>query len=731
MSQAFVTPMIDTAAITSGLNPEQQRAVETTHGPLFILAGAGSGKTSVMTRRIAYLLTHDKVAPWNILAITFTNKAAREMNERVQKLVGDVAEDIWMCTFHSACVKILRREAQHIGLANTFTILDADDQVSAIKQCMLDLNLDLKKFDPAIVQWKISAAKNELLAPLQMKRGGKKNLIDAVAVDVYHAYQARLTSVNALDFDDLIFKTVQLFEQHPSVLEAYRQKFQYIHVDEYQDTNRAQYKLIGLLAKASRNLCVVGDTDQAIYRWRGADISIMLNFERDFPEAAVIKLEQNYRSTNTILDAANALIRHNEKRKDKNLWSAKGQGEKISVYAAQDQADEAVYIIASVQEHVGRGGLFSDCTVLYRANAQSRAIEEAFLQAGMPYKIIGGMTFYDRREIKDVMAYLKVLANPQDEISLLRIVNVPKRNIGESTIRRLLDFAHEQGLSLLEAMGRVGEPSTARDATAEAAAEVTASLGAKAADATAKFYQLMMHLRALQEGLSVTEYLHEVLARTGYREMYAASHKEEDQNRLENIDELITVTRSFDRRRRHGTLADFLAETSLLSDTDKESGKKDNAVHMMTVHASKGLEFPVVFVVGVEETLFPHARSMDSTEGVEEERNLCYVAITRAQEKLHLSYCSERSLFGQMQMNDPSRFLDELPKELLEASASEQQVIPRWAIGLHVRHPQFGSGVVTDLSGEGDELELEITFASRHGTKKLKPKLTKLRVLDK
>lgn len=730
MTQAFLTPQISIDTITDGLNPEQKRAVETTQGPLFILAGAGSGKTSVMTRRIAYLLAKEGVAPWNILAITFTNKAAREMNDRVQKLVGDVAQDIWMTTFHSACVKILRREAEHIGLAHTFTILDADDQISAIKQCMLDLNLDLKKFDPAAVQWKISAAKNELISPFDMPRGGKKNLIDAIAADVYHGYQARLKSANALDFDDLIFKTVDLFEHHPEVLETYQQKFKYIHVDEYQDTNRAQYKLIGLLAKASRNLCVVGDTDQAIYRWRGADISIMLNFERDFPEAAVIKLEQNYRSTNTILDAANALIRNNENRKDKTLWSAKGAGDKISVYAALDQTDEAVYIIASVQEHIGKGGAFRDCTVLYRANAQSRAVEDAFLQAGIPYKIIGGMTFYDRREIKDVMAYLKVLVNPEDEISLLRVINVPKRNLGEGSIRRLLDFAHEKDLSILEAMGRIGQPQ-APGPEADAAAELTASLGAKAADGAAKLYQIMTGLRAMQEGLTVTEFVQLVLTRTGYREMYAGSHKEEDQNRLENIDELLTVTRSFDRRRRHGTLADFLSETSLLSDTDKESGAKDNAVHMMTVHASKGLEFPVVFVIGVEETLFPHARSMDSLEGVEEERNLCYVAITRAQEKLHLSYCFERSLFGQTQMNDPSRFLDELPKELLEASKSDLQIVPRWDVGIHVRHPQFGSGVVTDLTGEGDELELEITFASRHGTKKLKPKLTKLRVLDK
>lgn len=713
-SEAQSTFTIDIDSIIKGLNPEQKKAVETTEGALLVLAGAGSGKTSVMTRRIAYLMGNRKVQPWNILAITFTNKAAKEMNERVEKLVGDAAGDIWMSTFHSMCVKILRREAERLGYENNFSILDPEDQMSAIKQCMLDLNYDMKKFEPFSVHWKISAAKNELLGPDEFKKMAGKSLLDSVAANVYREYQHKLNSINAMDFDDLIFKTVQLFEDQPDVLETYQEKFQYIHVDEYQDTNRAQYKLVNLLARKYRNLCVVGDSDQAIYRWRGADISNIMNFERDYPEANVIKLEQNYRSTSTILDAANAVIRNNSQRKDKNLWSAKGEGDRISLYGALDQADEAAYVVAKVQEHVGNGGQFRDCTVLYRANAQSRAIEEVFLQAAIPYKILGGMTFYDRREIKDVMAYLKAISNPQDEISLLRIVNVPKRNIGDSTIKRLLDYAHDNGLTLLEAMGKANE----------------ADLGAKATEAVKKFHLLMTDLHWMQEGLSVTEFLQEMVKRTGYREMYATSPKEEDKNRLENIDELMTVTKAFDKRRR-GTLADFLAETSLLSDTDKESGKKDNAVHMMTMHASKGLEFPVVFVIGAEETIFPHSRSMDTTEGIEEERNLCYVAITRAQEKLHITYCTERTLFGQLQMNDPSRFLDELPEELVEKSGSDFQVVPRWEIGLRVRHPQWGIGVIMDMTGKDDELELEVTFQSKHGTKKVKPKATKLRVIEK
>ena len=706
--------LIDRQAITGGLNDEQRTAVETTEGPLLILAGAGSGKTSVMTRRIAHLMGRDDaVDPWNILAITFTNRAAREMNERVEQLVGEAASDMWMCTFHSMCVKILRREAERIGYQNNFSILDADDQVSAIKQSMLDLNYDLKKFDPAVVQWKISAAKNDLLTPRELKKTVRKSLIDSVTAAVYKEYQAKLVSINALDFDDLIFRTVDLFLTHPDVLELYQEKFRYIHVDEYQDTNRAQYTLVKLLSDRHRNLCVVGDSDQAIYRWRGADISNIVNFERDYPEAVVIKLEQNYRSTGTILDAANAVIRNNSHRKDKRLWSAKGEGEKLAIYAALDQTDEAIYVIAKVQEHVESGGQFSDCTVLYRANAQSRAIEEAFLQAAMPYKIIGGMTFYDRREIKDIMAYLKALANPQDEISLLRIINVPKRGIGEGTIRRLLDFAHENGITLLESMGRAQEIGLAGAAT----------------ETVLKFHTLMQDLHNMQEGLTVTDLLQQTLTRTGYREMLETSHKEEDQNRLENIRELATVTRSFDRRR-HGALVDFLAETSLLFDTDKETGKTDNAVRLMTMHASKGLEFPVVFMVGVEETLLPHVRSMDTMEGIEEERNLCYVAITRAREKLHLSYCAERSLFGQCQLNDPSRLLSEIPPELTERSGADLQAQTRWTIGLSVRHPQFGVGVVIDVTGSGDDLELTITFSSRHGTKLVKPKLTRLRVID-
>jgi DNA helicase-2/ATP-dependent DNA helicase PcrA len=706
---------IQTAAeIVKGLNPQQKQAVETTEGPLLILAGAGSGKTSVLTRRIAYLLGVRGVSPFNILAITFTNKAAKEMNERVQKWVGAAAEDLWMSTFHSMCVRILRREADRIGYKNSFTILDQDDQIAAIKQCMLDLNLDLKKFDPNQIQWRISGAKNELMTPDDFARTAGKKLQDIAVSQVYHLYQRKLQECNAMDFDDLIMKTVELFETQPSILESYQNKFKYIHVDEYQDTNRAQYRLVKLLAMKHRNLCVVGDGDQAIYAWRGADISNILNFEKDYPEAAVIKLEQNYRSTSTILDAANALIRHNKNRKDKALWSANGKGDPITIYTAFDQEDEAQYIVQQVKTHVANGGRYGDCTVLYRANAMSRIVEEAFLQQAIPYKILGGYTFYDRREIKDVMAYLKVLSNPEDEISLLRIINTPKRSIGQGTIQKLLDFAHDRDLTLLDAMGLPEENG----------------LPPKTAAVCKEFFDLMKYLHLCQEGLSVTEYLEVVLSKTGYRQMYAQSGKEEDQQRLENIQEMFSITKSFDRRR-GGSVADFLAEVSLLSEHDKEKGDEADAVLMMTLHASKGLEFPHVFIIGCEETIFPHMRSLEDIRGIEEERNLAYVGITRAKQKLHMTHCAERTLFGNTQRNDPSRFLDEIPEEFVDRIVARNEVPDdHWKIGARIVHPQYGQGMILDKRGQEDTLELTIMFHPSIGERKVVPRFTRMKISE-
>jgi DNA helicase-2/ATP-dependent DNA helicase PcrA len=691
--------------LLQGLNPEQRLAVETTEGPVLVVAGAGSGKTSVLTRRIAYLVQARGVPVHHILAITFTNKAAKEMKERVRSLVGAAAEDLWMGTFHSMCVRILRREGERIGYPPTFTILDSDDQHALVQQSMLDANYDLKKFDARAVQAVISQWKNALVRPEKAPKKGKaRSQAEAVAADIYEIYQSRLFAAGAMDFDDLIGNTVELLRQHDDVREKYQEKFQYIHVDEYQDTNHAQYQLVRLLAEKYRNVCVVGDSDQAIYAWRGADIRNILEFERDYPDAAVITLETNYRSTAMILDTANALIRHNRRRKEKTLRSVRGTGDPVIVCALTDGEDEAKYVADQIQAYVKDGGQYGDCAVLYRANAQSRAIEEALMAQAIPYTIVGGLTFYDRREIKDILAYLRVLTNPRDEISLLRVINKPKRGLGDQSVDKLLEYAHSEGLTLFEALDHGRE----------------AGLSESAAEAAKQLYDTLQELMLWMEGMPVSEYLAEVLHATGYRKMYEESGKAEDQQRLENIDELFTVTRSFDRRRQ-GTLLEFLAEVSLLSDVDKEKGKPDNAVRLMTLHASKGLEFPVVFMIGLEEGIFPHARSLDDEQRIEEERNLCYVGITRAQRILHITYCTERTLFGQASLREPSRFLAELPETTTRRISLTNEELYTWKPGDHIRHPQYGEGVVLSVKqvGEGDKAEthLEVMFHPSVGLK--------------
>lgn len=691
--------------LLKGLNPEQKTAVMTTEGAVLVVAGAGSGKTSVLTRRIAYLIQVQDVPVHNILAITFTNKAAKEMKERIRQLIGEEADDLWMGTFHSMCVKILRREADRLGYTPTFTILDSDDQKKAIQQAMLDLNYDLKKFDAYGVQSVISRWKNELQGQKDIGKGKKtQNLNESIAVDVYEIYQARLFGANAMDFDDLIVNTVRLLEQQEDIRTKYQEKFHYIHVDEYQDTNHAQYRLVQLLAQKHGNLCVVGDSDQAIYAWRGADISNILNFERDYEGCAVITLETNYRSTEIILEAANAVIQNNTQRKEKNLRAVRGRGEPIVVCAVTDGDDEAKYVAEQIQTHVTNGGVYGDCAVLYRANAQSRAIEEAMMGEAIPYTIVGGLTFYDRREIKDVFSYLRVLVNPRDEISLLRIINAPKRGLGEQSVGKLLDFAHGEGISLLEALARGRE----------------ANLAEKVSESAQQFYEAMHELMLWMEGMPVSEFLAEVLHATGYRAMYAESAKKEDQQRLENIDELFSVTKSFDRRRQ-GTLLEFLAEVALLSEIDKEKGKPENAVRLMTLHASKGLEFPVVFLIGLEEGIFPHARTLDDERGLEEERNLCYVGITRAQNTLHMAYCMERMLYGQASMREPSRFLAELPESHIRRLTLTNDELYTWNPGDRVKHPQHGEGIVLEVKqvGEADKKEthLEVMFHPTVGIK--------------
>ncbi len=680
--------------LLKGLNPEQRAAVETTNGPLLVVAGAGSGKTSVLTRRIAYLINVCGVPVHRILAITFTNKAAKEMQSRVRSLIGDSADDLWMGTFHSMCVKILRRDGDRLGYTPSFSIVSGDDQLALVQQAMLHASYDLKKFDSRAVLGVISKWKNQLLRSGQRPaKKAARSQAELVASDIYELYQSRLFGANAMDFDDLIGNTVELFRRHPDVLEKYQEKFQYIHVDEYQDTNHAQYQLVSLLAAKYRNLCVVGDADQAIYAWRGADIRNMLNFERDYPEATTILLETNYRSTARILETANAVIRNNSRRKDKRLRSVRGEGERIQVVALTDGEDEAKFVVEQIQAHVDSGGKYGDCTVLYRANAQSRVIEEALMGQAIPYTIVGGWTFYDRREIKDCLAYLRIFANPQDEISLLRIINTPKRGIGDGAVDKLLEYARSEGISLLEALAHGTE----------------AGLTQKVAHAAQELHDRIRELQLWMEGMPVSEFLAEVLHATGYRAMYAESHKAEDQQRLENIDELFSVTQKFDRRRQ-GTVEEFLAEVSLLSDVDKEKGGAENAVKLMTLHASKGLEFPVVFLIGMEETIFPHARSIDDEQGIEEERNLCYVGITRAKDKLFLSYCTERTLFGQASMRDPSRFLAELPEETIQRVNLTNEVRFDWKAGDKVVHPQFGEGIVLSVkqTGEGEQKETQL-----------------------
>lgn len=668
-------------SLIAGLNPEQRLAVQSTAGPLLIMAGAGSGKTSVLTRRMAYLVQVHGVPVHQLLAITFTNKAAREMRDRIKKLIGRVADDLWMGTFHSICVRILRRHADHLGFTPTFTILDADDQRALVEQSMLDLNYDLKKHDSYAVLFAISRWKNALLPEAPTKKRGR-SLADGIAAEVFPLYQRRLAHANTMDFDDLIANTVRLLEQHDEIRGLFQEKFHYVHVDEYQDTNHAQYRLVRLLSDKYRNICVVGDSDQAIYGWRGADIENILRFERDYPDATMVTLETNYRSTRLILDAANAVIRNNEQRKEKTLKSVRGDGQPIAVVALTGGEDEATFVGDQILAHNDAGNNPGDVAVLYRANAQSRAIEEALLARAIPYTIVGGLTFYDRREIKDVFAYLRIVTNPQDEISLLRVINTPKRGLGQQAVGKLLDHAHQQDLTLYQALSQ----------------GVEAGLGDKAAAAAKALHDALEELMAWMEGMPVSEYLAEVLHATGYRAMYAESGKKEDQQRLENIDELFSVTQSFDRRR-GGSLAEFLAEVSLMSDVDREKGKASEAVRLMTLHASKGLEFPTVFMIGMEEGIFPHAKSAaDDDRGIAEERNLCYVGITRAMKQLFMTYCQERTLYGAASARDPSRFVAELPDACIERTDLTAGDTWEAVAGNRVVHPQFGEGIVLGLA---------------------------------
>lgn len=631
------------------LNPSQQEAVFHTEGPLLVLAGAGSGKTRVLTHRIAYLIEEKDVNPWNILAITFTNKAAGEMRERVNRLVDFGAGSIWVSTFHSACVRILRRFIENLGYGSNFTIYDSDDQKTLMKQVIKKLDLDPKQYRERIVLSRISGAKNELVSPEQFRLNAQGDWRENRVADIYQAYQEELKKNNALDFDDLIFKTVDLFRTNADVLEYYQERFRYILVDEYQDTNTAQFELVALLARKYRNLCVVGDDDQSIYKFRGANIRNILNFEEHFPGAAVIKLEQNYRSTSHILDAANAVIRNNRGRKDKTLWTANGAGVPVQL-RQYDQAYEEAEGIA--EDILKDGRSYQDYAVLYRTNAQSRLLEEKCISLNIPYRLVGGINFYQRKEIKDILSYLKTIANGQDDLASERIINVPKRGIGATTTGKLIRWAAVTNDSFYGACRR--------------AAEIP-GIG-KAAGKVQSFVSQIEELRSrLDAGASIRDVIEAVLNETGYREELEAEGEIECKTRLENIEELINKAVDYAENSEHPSLGEFLEEVALVADVDRMDDS-ENRVTLMTLHSAKGLEFPVVYLSGMEDGLFPSMMSImsDDPDDIEEERRLCYVGITRARERLVLTAARLRMVHGETRYSRISRFVEEIPEELIE-----------------------------------------------------------------
>lgn len=726
------------------LNPVQRQAVESGEGPLLILAGAGSGKTRVLTYRIAYLIAKG-VNPWNILAITFTNKAAKEMRDRVMTLVGSEGEGLWAATFHAACVRILRREIDKLpGYSRGFVIYDSSDQLALVKECLKELNIDEKKIVPRAVLSVISDAKNKLTDPSAFAAGAADFFSEKAAL-VYELCQRKLTANNALDFDDIIMLTVQILRRDPDVLAYYQHKFHYILVDEYQDTNHAQYVLINLLAQGSRNLCVVGDDDQSVYGWRGADVQNILDFERDYPEAKVIKLEQNYRSTRRILQAANEVVRHNNNRKEKSLWTENREGDEIVLFKAWNEHDEARFITKTIRylsDTEGRS--YNEFAVLYRTNAQSRVLEERFIKDGIPYRIYSGVKFYERMEIKDILSYLRLLHNPADRVSFRRIINVPKRGIGKGSVDKIIEYAGEQEMPVL-------------DVLAEAA--FIPGLQSKAVKALVLFYELILRLRdQAREEVSITLLTEMILKETGYLEGLKMENTLEAQARLENLNEFLSVTAEYDaiveeerdyeeldreteRRESMSNLSAFLEQVSLVSEIDNYDEAED-AVKLMTMHSAKGLEFPVVFAAGLEDGIFPSSRSLLEGFLLEEERRLCYVTITRARERLYLSYADQRMLYGHTQESFPSRFLKEIPPELLTGDAGGQEIPGRgfgpagnkrdlsrrgrdwksngsilvdsdffgFQVGDRVEHPKFGVGIVMSVQGEGKESEITVVF---------------------
>ena len=630
------------------LNPPQREAVLAGEGPLLVLAGAGSGKTRVLTHRVARLID-DGVAPWSILAITFTNKAAREMKDRIRTLVGDQADDVWVSTFHACCARILRRDIEKLGYQRGFSIYDDDDQMGLVKAIVKDMNLNDRMYPPREIKTIISDAKNRLLLPGEWEKEAGGNFRSKKIAEAYRRYEKALKASNALDFDDLIMKTMELLTEHAPALDYYRRKFEYILVDEYQDTNLAQYELVRLLAGDKKNVCVVGDDDQSIYAWRGADIRNILEFEKDFPGCRVIKLEQNYRSTGNILDAANQVIAHNAGRKEKALWTEAGAGERIRVYRAQDEREEAAWVCQQMNQWKAQGGAPGDAAVLYRANAQSRVLEEALVRAGLPYRVYGGMKFYERKEVKDLIAYLRALVNPADDMAVRRIINEPRRGIGDTTVDKLAEYAAAEGSSLFMAAMSASE----------------AGLTGRALSAVEKFSALMEELTVDAETMPADGFLRHVIEATGYEEQFKKVQNEENESRLENIAELETAVKEYVAREPEGGLEGFLENVALVTDLDGMDASTQ-ALTLMTLHSAKGLEFDLVVMTGMEEGVFPTSRALFDDEKMEEERRLCYVGITRARKRLLMSWAQTRALYGSRQYNTRSRFLDEVPRRLVE-----------------------------------------------------------------
>ena len=712
-------------SLLDGLNREQQQAVQHTEGPLLILAGAGSGKTKVLTVRIAYLLAQG-VNPYEILAITFTNKAAKEMKSRVEGLVGDVANRIWLSTFHSFCAKFLRFELDNfLGYNSNFTIYDTSDSQVVIKAALKALNLDDKYYPVGAMISAISDAKNKLMFASDYRKQARDFYQQKVA-DVYEYYERELRKNNALDFDDLLLVAVKLLQSNAAVLEKYSKRFKYVMIDEYQDTNHAQYLLAYLLSSHWKNIAVVGDADQSIYAWRGADIQNILDFEKDYPNCTSIKLEQNYRSTKIILDAANAVIDNNEGRPEKNLWTDKVEGAKIQHFTAQSEHEEAAFIGDTiVKKHDIHGVPYGDMAILYRTNAQSRVLEEALIKRALPYTMVGGTKFYDRKEIKDVLAYLRVLYNPFDDLSLLRIINVPKRSIGATTVSKLQDYARENGTSLFMALTQLHLVDTIKGKTKEKLEE---------------FGILIFTLVAEMDDKSVLDILEAILDRTGYLAQLEESTDPQDQARAENIGELLSVAKDFQDTNPTGTVEDFLEQVALVNDVDSFE-QEESKVTLMTLHAAKGLEFPIVFLGGLEEGLFPHSRTLMNPEEIEEERRLAYVGITRAETELYISNATTRTVFGRTSSYLPSRFIDEIPAELVDSLRAKRRIpddikptVPRhmsvasrpvtkpiirneviadWKVGDTAIHSKWGNGKVVNVSGEGAGMKLTIEFPTQ------------------